>query len=868
MLGQTLFALEVGEVPVGQHHTIHIALFVFLLVGVGFSETAKAQVPDVQQQVALLGSSDPKLRRKAAKRLGRYRKQAAVVVPALTRALYDTKWQVRMEAARALRSYGPKAKLAVPALIQCLSDSHWAVRSFAADALVKIGPGVVPSLLPLLAKSEPQLQGTTHSILRKFGPKAKLALSHLMALLSNKKFSVRRDAARTLTSLGSLAVGPLVKASRSTDPSLQVAALRALQWMKPVPDAGLTTFVDLLSHNNRRVRAASARCLRRMGKKAKPAVQALVLALNDSYSPVRYSAQRALATIGKPAQSGLIKACQHSNPKVRAAAVDTLGQMRPSDSSIVQVFVQALKDQHWMVRRAAAKSLGRMGGMAQPAHAALVKATKDPRRGVAILAQRALRRLGSGTAPTYIQTLSDPKHRQSSTAALIKIGKASTSHLIEALHHTHPSIRDSSADVLVKLLRKDATILPKLHAALRSQHKRTRLLTLSVLGKAKMLLKSKGILLSMLKREKDISVKAALYHGFGTLGPVAKEAIPLFVKGLDRDRPWLCRRAAEALSKMGPTVFPTLLQLLRGSSQKSRYYALQTLGQMKSFPHQVIKEIAVALTDTRNHIRVAAAEALGAAGQHGTSSVPALLKALHDKHPWVRSNAAASLGALRLQAARVAAALGKLLHDKHPTVQYEALKSLGNLGTPGQAFLLKALANQSWEIRFLTLRVLGRMGSGASFAMRQMQPLLRDKKSKVRRECVATFAKIGPNAAFVAPTLVAMLASKDWTLRRKASVALGSLGSKVIPVLGRALQHKDMWVRFFAVSAMGRMQGPLSDVLPHLIMALRDTEPLVREKAKTVMLELHRKMDPTGKNSTPTRQRLDSLVPSTRPNRR
>jgi HEAT repeat protein len=95
-----------------------------------------------------------------------------------------------------------------------------------------------------------------------------------------------------------------------------------------------------------------------LGKIGAPAVEALIVALDDSDPFVSMSAGQALGKIGTPAVEPLIANLRSNNPNIRRNAAWALGQI---GMPAVQRLITLLSDSNPDVRRGAAKALGEVG---------------------------------------------------------------------------------------------------------------------------------------------------------------------------------------------------------------------------------------------------------------------------------------------------------------------------------------------------------------------------------------------------------------------------------------------------------------------------------------------------------------------------
>jgi HEAT repeat protein len=94
------------------------------------------------------------------------------------------------------------------------------------------------------------------------------------------------------------------------------------------------------------------------------------------------------------------------------------------------------------------------------------------------------------------------------------------------------------------------------------------------------------------------------------------------------------------------------------------------------------------------------------------------------------------------------------------------------------------------------------------------------------------------------PMLVEILGDPDPLARRRASLALGSLGQPAVPALCEALHHPDPLVRIAAARALQRVGPEAEAAIPALTKAMRDDDPLAARMAITALACI-------GKNAVP-----------------
>jgi len=117
-------------------------------------------------------------------------------------------------------------------------------------------------------------------------------------------------------------------------------------------------------------------------------------------------------------------------------------------------------------------------------------------------------------------------------------------------------------------------------------------------------------------------------RAFIVLGDMAKDAVPALVKMCDEDISTDSQSAIEdALAWIGPAAKPAIPLLLRGgtnSNPKVRSNALWALGEIHAEPQLCVPELIHALSDSDDWARLSAAHALGMFGNDAQSAVPSL----------------------------------------------------------------------------------------------------------------------------------------------------------------------------------------------------------------------------------------------------
>ena len=175
--------------------------------------------------------------------------------------------------------------------------------------------------------------------------------------------------AETAFSAGPLAVWPrpvpdtlLTQLLTAVDDENQKVRLEAIYTLgtiaqPPLGDPHAARLIKALDHYDGSIRAAAARVIGRLQVKA--AGEALIKAVNDSQRPVRFAAMRALGDIGEPAAvRALAEQLEHYRKGEGAwSALDALARI--GHPSSVPLFTARLNDRDPFIRRAAAEGLAR-----------------------------------------------------------------------------------------------------------------------------------------------------------------------------------------------------------------------------------------------------------------------------------------------------------------------------------------------------------------------------------------------------------------------------------------------------------------------------------------------------------------------------
>jgi HEAT repeat protein len=220
--------------------------------------------------------------------------------------------------------------------------------------------------------------------------------------------------------------------------------------------------------------------------------------------------------------------------------------------------------------------------------------------------------------------------------------------------------------------------------------------------------------------------------------------------------------------------------------------------------------------------------------------VPRLIQSLaqDDETDWGRSvHLLAKLGET------AAPALADALKDPDPRVRRGAARALRDMSWRAQAVtpqLAEALATGDLEVRQYAAEALGHCSTGPAdiaVAVPALAVALDDAEWKMRFNAASAMSWIalnnGPQAASAIPVLEKALSHRDETVRHYAAQALGHIGpaaAAAVPKLRGALGDESGSVRHSAAQALGRI-GPAADVVPDLRRALGDSDNYTRAAA-------------------------------------
>ena len=195
-------------------------------------------------------------------------------------------------------------------------------------------------------------------------------------ITSGSIIDVRPDADvdEAVRQIGTNAIPALLRKVRARDSEVKRLAWRLPEWSLP---ERLPRFLWAAYFTTQ----SAATAFGALGAAASNAVPTLVQTYRENLSPESQRAcVKALGGIG-PAASGavsvVLSAATNSDYRVRAAAVEALGNLQAADS-VVSMWTNSLHDSDAIVRRYASRSLAHLGPGAKAAAPALLQLLTDP----------------------------------------------------------------------------------------------------------------------------------------------------------------------------------------------------------------------------------------------------------------------------------------------------------------------------------------------------------------------------------------------------------------------------------------------------------------------------------------------------------
>jgi HEAT repeat protein len=255
------------------------------------------------------------------------------------------------------------------------------------DAVRTIGTNAIPTLLGNLQSKDSTLRQALTALGVPYTP---AETRHMRA---EKGFSA-------LGADASNAVPALIEIyEQNFSPTARRAAANALVEIGPASKQAIPALIKSTASTNSDVCAFALYTLGRMALESELVDPVLIKALHDPARQVRYDAVFGLANLAfmggdaKPAVPALIEALQDSYIGVRGGAAHALGHIHSDPGIVVPALIKSLHDPDTSVRIYAAAALGESGTNGRPAVAALGELLSETNQDVSNAAADALKKI-------------------------------------------------------------------------------------------------------------------------------------------------------------------------------------------------------------------------------------------------------------------------------------------------------------------------------------------------------------------------------------------------------------------------------------------------------------------------------------------
>jgi len=694
-------------------------------------------------------------------------------------------------AAYALRDPGPRnASNAVQTLIDALSDKDSFIRRAAVIAMGEIRHDpdrMVPALVEHLSDVDQDVRENAAIALGKIGPPAVPRLVKLLvqdaapADPSRSASALQRDDIR----IADMAAVSLTEIGTSALPALiktvrkeKNARPYALFLIRRAGRPAYPTVLKTLRDPDPEVAAFAVEAVASISGDRR-AIPFLSRMLRSPSETLRRKAGYALAAIGIDGDHTLDTALKDPNLAVRRQAAKSLERTHPDSAFVVSVLAEAVKDRSILVRREAIRVLHNIGPSAAPAAIpALVEGLKDSDAGVRAGAADVLWSYGEAGAeavPALIAATTDPDQNVRRSAIRALPSNGGTAEIIHAL-------TKSLQDPLVATGAAEA---------------------LGTLGTV-----AKSAIPELRRAAKDSQrFRPEMLYTLGRLKADDEESIAFISDALADPDPNVALAAATSLRAIGPNASGALPALVRA------------LGSKKGFGYEVVVE---ALTNI------------------GPAAIPALMDALRDHNPDLRAYAARGLAPMVSTDASVGRALMAALSDSNAHVRSNAAESLAKTDVMSEeviAALIGLLRDPAAPVRAASAAALGKAGIKATSARSVLPELLDDSDWWVRQMVLDALSKIGVGPSEMTMLLVPKLGAPDDGVRRTARIALVSLGSIALPAVRDALNDPNETIRQEAAKVAEEIDAR-SHPLETSIRRLKDPKASVRKQAAETLRRL------------------------------
>jgi len=278
---------------------------------------------------------NPFVRVAAARALAEIHPVASSVVFVLINSLKDPDDNVRPAAVNALGQLGADAKAAIGPLIAVSHrDAEVLTRQRSLQALESIGHGSkesLPGLVDNLKANEADIRRESVIALGEADVPVDGSIALLALALKDTEVTVRLSAVQAATALAkkdARGIPLLQSAAADTQKEIRSAALSGLGEAASAPETAASVLEDALKNTDPAVRNE---CIQALAKLGPPAVTILLKETADSYTVLADNAEKAILRMGPDALPALEKAAASTDPNLQKMAPALIKKIENSE---------------------------------------------------------------------------------------------------------------------------------------------------------------------------------------------------------------------------------------------------------------------------------------------------------------------------------------------------------------------------------------------------------------------------------------------------------------------------------------------------------------------------------------------------------
>jgi len=495
----------------------------------------------------------------------------------------------------------------------------------------------------------------------------------------------------------------------------------------------------------------------------------------------------------------LLNDVKKPDPKVRCDAITALSQVK--NKRVVNILINCLKDPVWNNRSAAANSLIEIGELSIEPLLAVVNSDNEDIRFWSI---RILGTLGKGGVAALANLLNNPD--RDLRVHVIKSLSLSNDPLtidplIVALGDSDWSIRKNAAEGLFKM---GQIAVPKLQKAFQGNlnsmgNDDICYWSIKVLGR--IMQKSAVPVFMNLIKHQDKNIR---FYAVGGLGETRTEdAVDPLIQALS-DPSWLVRRHAfEMLEIIGEPAVEKLKNAFFQGNDDIKYWAVRLIARiLKGNSVEILKKM---LNTTQKEIRFFIVTALGETDD--PRAILTLIECFKDNFWQIRQQAAEMVAKMKF---RAIPAISGAISNESEDVRFWAVQVLGMIGGEAMDALLKLRTHPDKRMRLFAVKALGNLQSSSI-----IEPLIEslgDSSWPVRTSAAENLERVGEYA--IRP-LIKAIGSEVSDISFWAQKILQNFGDKAVQTLINSLSDKNDKYRQHTIKALGKI-GTKNSIKPLL----------------------------------------------------